>query len=74
GVVPVDGISPIVGFFHSMLEAARMAKSNRKSDPASGKKDENNKTLGDVGQRLRLAWKQACLIDGLAGAYVGSKV
>lgn len=63
-----------MGFFHSMLEAAQMAKSASKSDHACNGSQGNNKTLGDVGQRLRLAWKQACLIDGLAGAYVGSKV
>lgn len=70
----MDGISPIVGFFHSMLEAARMAKITRSKSELANGSDERNKVLGDVGQRLRLAWKQACLVDGLAGAYVGSQV
>lgn len=52
-----------MGYFHTMLEAARAAKTNKK-----------NADIGDLGQRLRLAWKQACLIDQRAGAFVGSKV
>lgn len=63
GVIPVTGIVPVVGHFHSMLEAARLAKTNK-----------TNANTGDVGQRMRLAWKQACLIDQNAGVYVGSKV
>ena len=70
----MDGISPVVGFFHSMLEAARMAKNIRSKIESANGSNEKSKTLGDVGQRLRLAWKQACLIDGSAGAYIGSKV
>ena len=59
----MSSIVPAVGHFHTMLEAARVAKTNKK-----------NADIGDLGQRLRLAWKQACLIDQRAGAFVGSEV
>lgn len=59
----MSGVAPAVGHFHTMLEAARAAKTNKK-----------NADIGDLGQRLRLAWKQACLIDQRAGAFVASKV
>eukprot|EP00903_Cladosiphon_okamuranus_P010856 g10255.t2 len=62
GVVPVSSIVPAVGHFHTMLEAARVAKTNKR-----------NADIGDLGQRLRLAWKQACLVDQHADAFVGSK-
>lgn len=63
GVVPVSSIVPSVGHFNTMLEVARAAKTNKK-----------NAEIGDLGQRLRLAWKQACLIDQRSGAFVASKV
>ncbi len=59
----MSSIVPAVGHFHTMLEAARVAKTNRK-----------NRDIGDLGQRMRLAWKQASLIDQRAGVFVGSKV
>ncbi|CAM9285124.1 unnamed protein product [Scytosiphon promiscuus] len=62
GVTPVSGVVPTVGHFHTMLEAARAAKTNKK-----------NAEIGDLGQRLRLAWKQACLIDQRACTFLGSK-
>lgn len=54
---------PMLGQFHCMLEAASVAKSNK-----------HNAKVGDLGQRLRLAWKHSCLIDERAGAYIGMKV
>lgn len=63
GVTPLGGMAPVVGHFHTMLEAARTAKTNEK-----------NAGVGDLGQRLRLTWKQTCLVDQGAGAYVKSKV
>lgn len=62
-MVPVGGIVPMVGHFNSMLEVAQLLKCSGEASNA-----------GDLGQRMRLVWKQACLADQHGGAYVGSRV
>lgn len=64
GLVPVDGFSPARGHFHTMLEVARLSKALKGS----------NAPTGDIGQRMRVSWKQTCLVDERALAYVNSKV
>lgn len=59
----MDSFTPYVSHFHSMLEAARWAK-----------RLQTNNSTGDIGQRMRLAWKQSSLLDERALAYVNSKV
>lgn len=53
----------MVGHFNSMLEVGQLLKCLGEVSDA-----------GDLGQRMRLIWKQACLVDQHAGTYVGSRV
>lgn len=65
GVVPVDSVVPCVNHFHSMLEAARLSKALEGNTAAS---------VGDLGQRIRMTWKQISLMDERAISYINHKV